>query len=349
MNGFSDILINWYQLHQRDLPWRNTNDPYKIWLSEIILQQTRVEQGLPYYERFIKKFPDVIALAKANEQEVLKLWEGLGYYSRARNLHHTAKIIANDYKGVFPEKYEQILALKGIGSYTASAIMAFAFKKPYAVVDGNVFRVLSRVFLIDKPIDVVANKKHFENLAHELLDKKNPFDYNQAILDFGATVCTPVNPKCDECVLKFKCLAKEKNKIHDLPVKSKKTKKTTRHFVYLIIKDKSNNVFIKKRTANDIWKGLYEFPLINIENLKDKTIIDKTQLFLKENKAENIKMATISRKFKHLLTHQTIHAVFIPITVDTISLNYYLKCPADELKKYPFSKLINNFLKSWDI
>ena len=235
MHPFSQKIIFWYEHNKRDLPWRNTRDPYLIWLSEIILQQTRVDQGMSYYLKFVGEFPTVKQLAKADNEKVMKLWQGLGYYSRARNLHTTAKIILLEHKGVFPKEFETILALKGVGEYTAAAIASFAYNKPYAVVDGNVYRVLSRVFDISTPIDSTQGKKEFNHLAGELLDKNKPAIYNQAIMEFGAMQCKPINPYCAVCPLNTMCLAYSKKLVAELPVKSKKTKVRDRYFNYIVL------------------------------------------------------------------------------------------------------------------
>ncbi|MCW8941497.1 MAG: A/G-specific adenine glycosylase, partial [Flavobacteriales bacterium] len=241
---FSQKLISWYKNNKRDLPWRNTINPYKIWLSEIILQQTRVNQGLSYYYKFIEHYPSVKDLANASEQEVLKLWQGLGYYSRARNLHATARIITENYDGIFPVDYKKILSLKGVGEYTAAAITSFAYNQPYPVVDGNVFRVLARIYGVDTPIDTPEGKKTFNGLANKLIDKKQAATYNQAIMEFGALVCTPKNPECENCIFNNICAALINQQIELLPLKSKKIKQTNRYFNYLIIETNNSETFI---------------------------------------------------------------------------------------------------------
>ena len=257
MNNFSEILINWYREHKRELPWRESSDPYLIWISEIILQQTRVVQGYDYFIRFIKRFPDVTSLAEADEDEVMKFWQGLGYYSRARNLHAAARSM----NGVFPKTYPEVLALKGVGEYTAAAICSFAYNMPYAVVDGNVYRVLSRYLGIETPIDSTEGKKLFASLAGEFLDKSRPAVYNQAIMDFGAIQCTPQNPACLFCPLAGSCMALSKSMVAQLPVKQHKTKTTERFLNYIYVRAGACT-FINKRTGNDIWKNLFELPLI---------------------------------------------------------------------------------------
>ena len=258
---FAKLLLQWNNNHNnRHMPWKGEKNPYLIWLSEIILQQTRVEQGLPYFLSFKQKYPSVKHLAEADEDEVMKLWQGLGYYSRARNLHETAKNIHVNLQGKFPGSFEGLIELKGVGDYTASAISSFAFGEKKAVVDGNVIRVLARVFGIDTAFDTTEGKKKFAVLAQELIDDEEPGTYNQAIMDFGAVLCTPQNPLCDTCPFQKKCMAYQQNRIDDLPVRKKKVKIQERYFNYLAIKNNSE-IFISKRTGNDIWKNLYELPM----------------------------------------------------------------------------------------
>jgi A/G-specific adenine glycosylase len=347
---FAKKLLAWNQSYNdREMPWKGEKDPYKIWLSEIILQQTRVEQGLAYYNRFIIQFPTVQKLAKAPETTVFKLWEGLGYYSRCKNLIATAKYIAEDLKGKFPTDYESILALKGIGPYTAAAISSFAFNLPHAVVDGNVFRVLSRVFGIATPIDSTEGKKEFTRLANELLDKKQPGIYNQALMDFGATVCKPQLPLCDICPLKSNCSAYLQEMIYLLPIKEKSIVKKTRWFYYLII-EHNNSVLVRKRGAKDIWENLYEFvliendkilPLENIENIKEiKRIFGKTPF----------EIVQISKPYRQLLTHQTLHGQFIKIKTTTpLSIAGYEAISQKKLDKLPFPKFITGYLKDKNV
>ena len=287
------------------MPWKGEKDPYKIWLSEIILQQTRVEQGLDYYHRFIEKFPDVHKLAKAKDQVIFKLWEGLGYYTRCRNLIAAARYISKELKGKFPSTYEEINALKGVGPYTASAISSFAFNLPHAVVDGNVFRVLSRVFGIAKPIDSTEGKKYFTQLANDLLDKKQPGIYNQAIMDFGAVVCKPAAPLCSGCVFNKTCFAFLNKKVNELPVKEKKISIKKRWFYYLVI-EQENEIAIRQRTGKDIWNQLYEFPMMEKERETSiEAILQEAEKlgWLSKKKYE---MVAISPLFKQQLSHQLI-------------------------------------------
>lgn len=295
MTEFASRIESWYATNGRDLPWRNTRDPYEIWISEIILQQTQVAQGYDYYQRFIERFPTVEALAFASRDEVMQQWEGLGYYSRARNLHAAAQRIVE--MGAFPDTYEGVRSLKGVGDYTAAAISSFAYGLPHAVVDGNVYRVLSRYFGISTPIDSSAGKREFSTLAQELLDKKNPALYNQAIMDFGALQCVPRNPSCADCPFSDSCVALKENTVAGLPVKSKKTTVKERFFHYIIILEESG-LYIHRRSGGDIWKGLYE-PLL-IENDRQHCATDVVPAgyqLLKE--VSNI---------KHQLTHRTILA-----------------------------------------
>ncbi len=327
------------------MPWKGEKDPYKIWLSEIILQQTRVEQGLAYYNKFIKRFPTIKQLAAAKDEEVFKLWEGLGYYSRCKNLLFTAREIVKKYKGIFPENYDEILALKGIGKYTAAAISSFAFNKPYAVVDGNVFRVLSRIFGVVKPIDSSDGKKYFEQLAFELLEKKEPALYNQAIMDFGATICKPKLPECTICVFQKECIAFKENKISTLPIKEKKLITQTRWFYYYIFSYK-NQVLIKKRIEKDIWQNLHEFYMIESkdeEKLNTKSIKTKLKHLVKE---DAFGIVSISEVQVQKLTHRVIKGNFIKIELKKkIEIENYFWIEKNEMSQYSFPKFINSFLE----
>ena len=342
---FAQKLISWYLPNKRDLPWRNTNDPYKIWLSEIILQQTRVEQGLPYYLKLLESFPTVKDLANAPIDKVLKLWQGLGYYSRARNLHFAAQTVCSNYNGHFPESYDELKKLKGIGDYTAAAIASFSFNKAHAVVDGNVYRVISRYFDIETPIDSSAGKTLFNALANELIDKKNPAIYNQAIMEFGATYCKPQSPDCTRCIFSETCLANRNKKVAQLPVKEKSTKVKERYFYYFILKHREK-IFLKKRTAKDIWQGLYEFPLVE---MPQKAKIDKV---LKSDEFINIFSGTyilksVSETYKHILSHQHIYASFIEleITQSKNSSIVFEKSKKEKLHQYAIPRLIERYLK----
>jgi len=344
----SNTLIKWYKQNKRELPWREISDPYKIWISEIILQQTRVNQGFNYYIKFIERFPTVKRLADANEDEVLKYWQGLGYYTRARNLHKAAKQIVSNFNGVFPTQHADILKLAGIGDYTAAAICSFAYNQPYAVVDGNVYRVLSRLFGIDTAIDSSSGKKEFALLAQDLLSLSEPGLHNQAIMDFGAMQCTPASPDCEKCDLQSICQAFEKDKIAQLPVKYQKTKVKNRYFNYLYITFR-DGTFLQKRTSKDIWQNLYEFPLIEtdrllspeelIENEKFKSLFDGV------NKVEILKT---SNPMKHVLSHRVIFAQFISIQISSISepLKRLNNIPTTKLDDFATSRLMELFLET---
>ena len=345
---FADQLIFWYRKNKRDLPWRNTKDPYRIWLSEIILQQTRVVQGYSYYTNFIDTFPDVIRLASARETDVLKLWQGLGYYSRARNLHYTAKQIVEKYAGVFPQDYDEILQLKGIGVYTAAAIASFAFNKPYSVIDGNVYRVLSRLFGISTPIDKALGKKEFATLAQALIPENNPGEYNQAIMEFGALQCTPQSPDCSKCCFFVECEARKSAKIKELPIKEKKISKRVRFFNYLIIHHK-DTLLIQQRGPGDIWQGLYEFPLFESNAEASEVEVKNSPLWKSLFKKMSIPNFTKKKTEKHLLTHQTLHTTYWEITVDDPAWNgfekHFLKTPYQSITAHPFPRPIATYLE----
>lgn len=344
---FKDTLINWYVSNKRDLPWRNTSNPYFIWLSEIILQQTRVEQGLPYYKKFVEEFPTLKDLANADEEKVLKIWQGLGYYSRARNLHHTAKTVLNQYQGQFPDEYQQVLGLKGIGEYTAAAIVSFAYNKPYAVVDGNVYRVLARIFGIDTPIDSSSGKKYFQELATTLLDRNQPDKFNQAIMEFGALQCVPKNPSCTFCPFSKNCIAHNQKIIESLPFKSQKIKQRDRFFNYLVI-SKKQEVLINKRKENDIWQNLYDFPLIETALRTNENDLLTNQKWHDIFRDQSITIKNISKEYKHILSHQKIYARFWQIEIDAYSKHQqekYIKISNENLHEYAVPKLIDNYLK----
>jgi A/G-specific adenine glycosylase len=339
---FVKNLFRWNKdENTREMPWKGEKDPYKIWLSEIILQQTRVAQGLDYYHRFIAAFPTIHHLAKAPEVKVFKLWEGLGYYTRCKNLIATAKHISEKLNGKFPDQYDEILSLKGIGPYTAAAIGSFAFKLPFAVVDGNVFRVLARYFGIATPTDSLAGKQLFGKLANDLLNKKQPGEYNQALMDFGAVVCKPQLPLCGSCGLSGHCKAFLKGTVQQLPVKEKTITKKTRWLYYLRI-DFEGETYVRKRGASDIWENLYEFVLI--ESVGPIVFTDLTPFkeLLGKNK---FTVAHISPVYKQLLTHQTILGQFVRISVkEPLVLKGYKKINQKALDKLPFPKFISNYL-----
>lgn len=341
---FSNSLIHWYLQNKRDLPWRNTTNPYLIWLSEIMLQQTRVAQGLPYFLAFTEAFPTVFDLAKADEEQVLKLWQGLGYYSRARNLHATAKYIAVELNGNFPENYKNLLQLKGVGEYTAAAIASFSYNEPVAVVDGNVFRVLSRYFNIDSDISDGKTKKEFQNLAQEVLPLDNPALFNQAIMEFGALQCVPKNPNCEDCIFSSSCGALQQKRVAKLPVKSKKTKVSNKFFNYLVLKDVTGNFVVKKREGKGIWENLYEFPLIETEELVSELdfMNQLAEMDFFDQKPNEI-FVLHPQIIQHKLSHQNLYIRFF-------QLNFDVKLPDSklltEIEKLPFPIVIHNFMAS---
>lgn len=306
-------ISSWYEKEKRDLPWRNTRDPYKIWLSEIILQQTRVAQGTAYYNRFIEKFPDVFSLARAESEEILKIWQGLGYYSRARNLHQTAKIVAFELNGVFPSSFSGLIILKGIGEYTAAAISSIAFNEPQPAIDGNVKRVISRLFAIEEEINSTTGKNLISSFAAEIIDNLNPGRHNQAMMELGASICIPRKPKCPECPLNLNCLALKENRVSDLPLKYKKTKAVNRYFLYIIIRN-GDSIIVKQRPSGDIWEGLFDFPLIEtadfpvIESLPN-LIAEFLGIGLKDFRIEKISDVIV-----HKLSHRNLHTSFCHIT-----------------------------------
>ncbi len=334
---FAALLIDWYTKNQRNLPWRGTKDTYKIWLSEIILQQTRVAQGLPYYEKFIENFPTVFHLANADEQTVLKLWQGLGYYSRARNLHKTAQQIVNKFNGEFPKNFIDLQNLKGIGTYTAAAIASFAFDENIAVLDGNVYRVLARYFGVEMDIAAHSSKKYFFELAQSLLPIGNAAAFNQALMEFGATNCTPQKPKCETCIFNNSCISLQKKIVEKLPIKLKKTKVTKRFLHYIIPIDSCQKTSIKKRTKKGIWHNLYEFHLIETINRNFEIEPQIVTLFAKNT----LKKIEQKETVKHKLSHQNLEITFWEAHL-LEPLNNALDF--EEVKKHPFPIVIYNFL-----
>ncbi len=351
---FQKKLLSWFATNHRPMPWKGVRDPYIIWLSEIILQQTTVAQGTTYFEKFLQRYPSVKDLAKAPADDVMKLWEGLGYYSRARNLHATAKYISEELNDLFPITYDDILKLKGIGPYTAAAIASFAYDLPHAVLDGNVYRVLSRFFGIETPIDTTEAKHIFTELAHQVLDKKRSADFNQAIMDFGATLCTPVKPKCIQCPLQTECSAFQTNKVETLPIKSKKMIRRTRYFNYLVVNE-GDSVYIRKRVEKDIWQDLYEFPVIETDNLVEILRgIESSHFSIDLSKLRLLKK---SQPYQQLLTHQKIVATFWEFESSKKSViliedpNFFgragdfQKMKRKDLAHYAFPKIIDIYLK----
>ncbi|WP_134089671.1 A/G-specific adenine glycosylase [Olivibacter sp. XZL3] len=347
---FAQEIVQWYHKHKRDLPWRSTTDPYIIWLSEIILQQTRVEQGLPYFHRFVATYPTVQDFANAEEDEILRLWQGLGYYSRARNMHKAAKTVIREHNGTFPKDYNSLLKLPGVGEYTAAAIASFSANEPQAVLDGNVFRVLARYFGIDEPINTNKGKKIFSGVATDMLDEKNASIYNQAVMEFGALQCKPQSPNCDICPLNTSCYARLENKVNFLPVKIKGKASKDRHFYYFILKDK-DRIAMQRRGPKDIWENMYEFPLIEYPEALDLSQLKETSVFQQFFPVDS-ELEIISRPKKHVLSHQNIYATFIAVKNFIQSgekkrdWNYVFIKDLDTLAK---PKLIFTFLRDHNI
>lgn len=341
----SGLLTSWYLVHKRDLPWRESTRAYTVWLSEIILQQTRVNQGIEYYYRFVEHYPTIEDLAAAPEDEVLKLWQGLGYYSRARNLLKTAKDVVAHCHGKFPENYDELLKLKGIGDYTASAIASISFGQPNAVVDGNVYRVLSRLFAIDTPINTSAGQKIFKQKAQELLDTQQPGTYNQAIMEFGALYCLPQNPDCPNCILKNDCQAYKHEKVSALPVKEKKARVRHRYFNFLMVLY-NKGVYIEKRTEKDIWENLFQLPLIETE--KEVDILELQEL-PQWQPFYNLKTVTIKihpKKHTHILSHQKLHARLYLLTIqEPLYMKGWIFVSLDDIRKFAVPRLIEKFFQ----
>jgi A/G-specific adenine glycosylase len=345
---YTDPLLRWYSYYKRELPWRQTKDPYKIWLSEIILQQTRVLQGWPYYEKFIEVFPTIFDLARADEEEVLRTWQGLGYYSRARNLYKCARILAREFDGTFPESFEALKNLPGIGPYTAAAIASISFNAKTPVLDGNVFRVLSRLFNVNRDISTSSGKKYFSKLAMAMMPDHDPGEFNQAIMEFGALQCLPKNPACESCVLSTRCASYSKKNQHERPVKKRRQNKHIRYFNYLVI-EKDSCIYLNKRSNNDIWKGLFDFYLYE----------SKTKLTNLEHFAFNVSFLNHNdlnilsiREYKHVLTHQVIYAFFYHISLNHIAFNLDPLLSNDgklynkeDIHKLPKPVLIDKYLK----
>ena len=351
---FSTKIISWYNKNKRALPWRNTCDPYKIWISEIILQQTRVEQGTNYYLRFIKRFPDIQTLAKATEEDVLKSWQGLGYYTRARNLHQTATKIANTYNGIFPSEINELMELKGIGEYTASAIASMAFGKPFAVVDGNVIRVITRIFGIQQAVDKASVKTLIKKKADEILDIKNPGNFNQAMMEFGALFCKPTNPDCPNCIFKKDCFAFKNDLTEKIPLIPKKNKLKKRYFYYLIFKINKKGIvysLISKRENSDIWKGLYDFP--HYEFSSRQTNAKVKEQIERDCKKNSFRITNVSKEYQHILSHQILKARFILLesAVDkpfirksSIDSTKFMLIDESNFHDFPIPRLIEKFI-----
>jgi A/G-specific adenine glycosylase len=340
MHPISSKLAEWYEKHRRDLPWRNTSNPYFIWLSEVILQQTRVDQGMSYYLRFIERFETIKDLAKAKEEDVLHAWQGLGYYSRARNLHAAAKSIVENFNGAFPADHAAIISLKGIGEYTAAAIASIAFGLPHAAVDGNVNRVLSRIFAVSDPVDQPKGKKLIAKIAAELLDIENPGRHNQAMMELGAMICLPRNPSCSNCPVQVFCNASKEKTQAQFPIKSSKTKVRERFFTYFVYSNKNGDTLLRKRTEHDIWQGLYEFPMIESANQEEQTSLLEGYRIVGDE---------ISSTFTHILSHQKLHIQFVTHTCEDLPLHTWentFKWKINELDNLALPRAITRYLDS---
>ncbi|MGX1928397.1 A/G-specific adenine glycosylase [Flagellimonas sp. 2504JD4-2] len=343
---FSQHILKWYGQNKRELPWRATKDPYKIWLSEIMLQQTRVAQGMPYYHKFLDAFPTVYGLANASEEQVLKLWQGLGYYSRARNLHATAKMVVEQYNGKFPDSYKELRNLKGVGDYTASAIASICFDLPEPVVDGNVYRVLARYFGVGLPINSTEGIKYFKALAREVMNTKNIRDYNQGIMEFGAIQCSPKKPYCLHCPLNESCVALKENKVADLPIKINKTKIKNRYFNYLIYMDGDGKTLLEQRTGKGIWQNLYQFPLMESEKILDgKALKDALKGINGYPTSTTIKLHN-QDPIVHKLSHQHLYTKFWVLNTEQPIEN---GIPWKNIESFPVPVLIADFIKTLKI
>jgi A/G-specific adenine glycosylase len=351
-NEITHQLLLWYQANKRSLPWRETTDPYRIWISEIILQQTRVEQGRDYYLRFIQRFPDVHSLASAGEQEVLKLWQGLGYYSRARHLHQAARMIVEKYPQGFPDTYEALRALPGIGEYTAAAILSIAFDQPCPVVDGNVMRVTTRIAGIDDLVDTAKGKKRITDVARKLIPPDDPGTFNQAVMEFGALYCIPAAPDCEHCILKIYCTAYRTKRVRDLPVRKPKSIPANRYFHYLVIRttERPSEIVLKKRTGKDIWRSLFDFPLIEANRLLSASELiglpEVSRLFMGSLPTLN----QYEKTFRHVLSHQLLHVRFFEVEVrDGKAVDLPENCYwilSEQLRTFPMPRLITRYLEA---
>lgn len=340
---FANKLTSWHLINKRDLPWRGSTNPYYIWLSEIILQQTRVAQGLPYYLKFVEAFPTVEALANASEGNILKLWQGLGYYSRARNLHFTAKYIVNELNGVFPKEYQGLITLKGVGDYTASAIASICYNEPTAVVDGNVYRVLSRVFGKNTPINSTQGIKEFKMLAQKLLDKEHPGTYNQALMEFGARHCVPQNPDCSNCIFNDRCEAYKNNTVGELPVKLKKLKVKKRHFNYIVILSENNSTLLQKRTGKGIWQELYEFPLVESTTEINEAQLKALKAFQELEK--KYQLSEVTRYNETLVVHKLSHQhLYTRFWIASASAKIENSIAIKSVRDYAVPVLLQNFI-----
>jgi A/G-specific adenine glycosylase len=348
--SISSTLINWYLEKKRDLPWRNSSNPYFIWVSEVILQQTRIAQGIDYYNRFIIQFPDILSLANADINEVLKVWQGLGYYTRARNMHAGAKYIVQQLHGILPNDYTNLIKIKGIGEYTAAAIGSIAFNLPLAAVDGNVNRVIARVFGVRKAINSSEGIKQIKEIAQSILDKKNPGLHNQAVMEFGALQCTIRTPNCNICPLFNECYAKLHDQVELLPIKIKQQKIRNRYFNYMVLLYK-DSIILSKRSQKDIWEGLYEFPLVETSQLVNEKQLTKNNEWKALLKNTGYQLAQISKMYSHQLTHQKINALFYVIFLknkpENLNTNH-LVVKTKDIHQFPVSRLIENYLSTLD-
>lgn len=345
---FSAELLSWYKKNKRDLPWRHTKDPFHLWLSEIILQQTQVKQGLSYYRRFVERFQNPAELASAKSDEVMKLWQGLGYYSRARNLHQAAKDIVREHRGRFPRSYDEIRRLKGVGDYTAAAVASFAFDLPYAVVDGNVYRVLSRIFGIDLAINSSKGKTLFRELAQSLLPENKAALHNQAIMEFGALHCLPKQPDCASCIFAERCVARRKGLVKQLPVKTKKQTQKNRFFSFLVPLDKAGYTLIRKRQEKDIWQGLYQFPLLEHKVMPKSNEAWATFRTWYKKPLKASAPSAISELHKHQLSHQVLRARFYVVKAALPKLEGYKKVKWQNLHQLATPRLIHKFIEDWE-
>ena len=347
--GFKTSLMRWYRLEKRALPWRETKDPYKIWISEVILQQTRVDQGLEYYLRFIRTFPDVKKLAKAREEMVLKAWQGLGYYSRARNLHRASKQIVEQFNGVFPDSYEQVLGLQGIGPYSAAAILSIAFNKVYPVIDGNVLRVVGRYLALETDVLQKEGRKKIEDFLNRVIDQKDPGDFNQAVMELGALVCKPLNPDCPVCPLRSTCKARKTKDPTAYPLRVKRTLVQQRFFHYLVVMETSTAMlYIRKRLGNDIWRNLYDFPMIEAKQTLTVPALKKTSEWKSLLGKGTQKVREVSPVIKHKLSHRELNVVFVQVDIDRplADLKGMKRIPRKDMGKYPFPILLVNYLNA---
>ncbi len=347
----SKLLLKWYEKQGRELPWRETSNPYKIWVSEIILQQTRIQQGIEYYHSFLKSFPDIFSLAESDISEVLNVWQGLGYYTRARNMHEAARVITYQYNGTFPSNYKDIINLKGIGEYTAGAIASIAFGEQVPAIDGNVKRVFSRLFNLHDDLDKPLAVKNLKNLLQKEMDKDDPGKFNQAVMDLGALICKPKNPLCSKCPLSENCIAFKNEIVNELPVKYKKIKSRNRYFYYCIINCKGQ-ILINRRKKKDIWELLYEFPLIETSKpLSDTSMYDRVkEIFLTGQKRTEI--SNISSEIIHILSHQKLHTRFIHVEVEKLNtpvLSDFIPVKKEKINDFPLPRLIDRYLKETKI